>query len=92
MLYLTSSNIWKVIIKQKKYKTLPLLNFYIFAFLTVSLRLIYIIWCWTRSRFIYNINFNQVIAKLCIGVVQDWISFELTIRVRNARLSTTSSP
>ena len=44
LLVLGLLNFWNVIIKQKKYKSLPLLAFYIFAFIAISLRLIILIW------------------------------------------------
>ena len=40
-------NIWNILIKQKRFKTLPLLAFYIFASLTIILRLIFILIIWS---------------------------------------------
>ena len=27
----------------------------------------------------------QQVAKLCVGIVQDWITFELAVRIHNAK-------
>ena len=32
-----------------------------------------------------NLRLVQQVAKLCVGVVQDWITLELAIRIRNAK-------
>ena len=34
---------------------------------------------------IYNIGVLQQAAKLCVGVIQDWITLELAVRIRNAK-------
>ena len=34
---------------------------------------------------IYNIAVVQQAAKLCVGVIQDWITLELAVRIRNAK-------
>ena len=39
LLILVVANIWKIIIKQERWKTLPLLCFYVFAFIAISARL-----------------------------------------------------
>ena len=51
----------------------------------MSLRLIYIIWFWTPSPIIYNIDLVQQGVKLCVGIVQDWITFELAIRIHHVK-------
>ena len=51
----------------------------------MSLRLVYLIGYWTPSAIIINLSLVQQVAKLCVGVVQDWITLELAIRIRNAK-------
>ena len=53
--------------------------------MALTLRLSFIIGYWTGSRVILNIDYVQLVAKLCVGVVQDWITLELAIRIHNAR-------
>ena len=38
---------------------------------------------WTHGKWVFNTDFVQQAAKLCVGVVQDWITLELAIRIRN---------
>ena len=44
LLFLVMMNFWNIIIQQQKYKSLPLLAFYIFAFIAIFLRLNVLIW------------------------------------------------
>ena len=69
LLALALHNIWAIVLKQQEYKNLPILFFYAFALIAISLRLIYIIWIWTLSPVINNIDYIQQAAKLCLGVV-----------------------
>ena len=43
LILLALVNIWQILIKQKKYKTLPLLFFYIYSFVAITLRVICLI-------------------------------------------------
>ena len=77
-------NIWVVVIQHKEYKTLTTAAFYTFAMVALPLRLAYIIGIWTDDPSIYkNIDLVQQGALLCIGIVQDWVTVELNIRVNN---------
>ena len=38
--FLTILNIWQILIKQEKWKTMPLLVFYIYSFMAISIRLV----------------------------------------------------
>ena len=53
--------------------------------LSMSLRLVYLISGWTSFKFIFTVDLVQQVAKLCVGVVQDWITLELAIRIRNSK-------
>ena len=76
-------NIWKILIKQRRYKTLPLLTFYIFAFFSIAFRLTYILIDWTCAVVIIIIvNDCYLITKLSVGLIQSWMIFEIALRVR----------
>ena len=49
LLVLVLMNFWNIIIRQKKYKSLPLLTFYIFASIAISFRLIILVLFYTNS-------------------------------------------
>ena len=59
-----------------------------YALIALTLRPFYIIGQWTHNLGFYNIDWVQQAAKLCVGVVQDWITLELAIRIRLARSHT----
>ena len=75
-------NIWAFLIKQKKYKTLPLSIFYA---LTVWLMLMRIYFCLFYLTIIENESIVgscfKPILKLDIGLVQCWILIELSLRI-----------
>ena len=81
LLLLALRNIWMILIKQKEYRNLPILVFYAYALIAVSLRLINIIWYWLASPVVQNLDWIQQASKFCVGVVQDWITLELAIRM-----------
>ena len=89
LLVLALVNIWTILIKQGRYKTLPLLFFYIFAFLSIFLRLILIIMAWSKfTSFGYYINDFYLVTKLSVGLIQSWMIFEIALRVRQTYIST----
>ena len=49
------------------------------------MRLPFLIGYWTDIASVANLDYAQQVAKLCIGVVQNWITIELAIRIRNAK-------
>ena len=77
-------NIWVILVKQKEYKNEPILMFYCFSIISLTLRPIVIIFWWKSSPYQTNIDFVQVASKFCVGVVQDWITLELAVRIRNS--------
>ena len=86
LVLLALRNIWIIIVKQKEYRNLPILMFYAFALIAVTLRVVYLVWQWTVSPIYWNnLDDVQQASKLCVGVVQDWITLELAIRVRNSK-------
>ena len=85
LIVLALRNIYTILVRQKEYKNLPILAFYTYAILAVSLRPINMIWFRTGNPVIANLDFVQQGAKLAVGVVQDWITLELAIRIRNAK-------
>ena len=50
LLFLVLMNFWNVIIQQKKYKSMPLLAFYIFALIAIFFRIIILIWFYSNSE------------------------------------------
>ena len=64
-------NIWNILFKQKRYKTLPLLFFYIFTFIALTLRLVWSVFyfAWIRHPKVYLIVEIATVAKLCVGLV-----------------------
>ena len=77
-------NIWKILIKQRRYKTLPLLAFYVFTFCAVALRLLYIIMLWSKYTALgYYTNDYVLKTKLCVGLIQSWMIFEIALRERH---------
>ena len=76
-------NIWNILIKQKRYKTLPLLGFYIFATLSIVFRIIYVILVWS-SHLLVVMYANDLFlyTKLSVGLLQSWMIFEIAMRVR----------
>ena len=76
-------NIWTILIKQRRYKTVPLCAFYIFAFIAIGCRFIYTIisWIpgWSPKHYTNDI---QLVTKLGVGLIQSWIVFEIALRVR----------
>ena len=48
------------------------------------MRPVTLIWYWTFDASIFNIDYVQQVTKLCVGVVQDWITFELAVRIHNS--------
>ena len=85
LVLLALRNIWVVVIKQREHKNLPILMFYVFALIAVALRLVYLIWFWSKQLPYTSIDETQQAAKLCVGIIQDWITIELAIRIRNAK-------
>ena len=84
LVLLALRNIWVVVIKQRERKNLPILMFYVFSLIAVALRLVYLIWFWSKEL-PYSVDETQQAAKLCVGIIQDWITIELAIRIRNAK-------
>ena len=83
-------NIWSILYKQKEYKNLPILVFYVFTQIALTLRMIYTIFFWMQNvSFLSNLGFVYQFSKICVGVAQDWITVELAFRIRNSRSHTT---
>ena len=78
-------NIWFIIVKLEEYKNLPIPMFYFFSLIAIGLRSVYLVLYWTPSPLVPNMDWVQQAAKLCVGVVQDWITLELSIRIHHAK-------
>ena len=75
-------NTWAFLIKQKKYKILPLLIFYVLVILLSISRICYSFFFF-REYFNYRIiNFLlKPIILINLGLVQCWIIYELSLRI-----------
>ena len=78
LILITLANIWQILIKQERWKTLPLLVFYIFVFIAVLLREL----CNLMGLDYVFLFFIQPIAKQGVGIIQSWMMFELGLKLR----------
>ena len=83
---LVTINIYKFIIKDQKWKIIPLLFFYILAFLAITCRAITEVFYLKMylSYELWTTILDQVndISKFSVGLIQAWTMLELTIRMR----------
>ena len=75
-------NIWQILIKQEKVKTLPLLFFYEFAFIAITTRQYCLLFNCLDISFTYVMEVIQPLAKFCAGLFQAWMIFEITVQIR----------
>ena len=77
-------NIWTILVKQGKWKVLPLLIFYIIATTLIVVRLIFTIW---HFELINNWNTIFMILpqnlKFLIGINMTWVTLELCFCIRH---------
>ena len=89
-------NIQRILIKQRKYKVLPLVSFYTSATLNVFLRLSFVIWYFKIENQQLTIFLLDVIAtNFMIGIDQTWINIELCLIINHSLkliLNPTSRP
>ena len=78
-------NVLMIILRQREYKNLPILVFYAFALIAINLRLVFLLFYWQPNNIIWNLDWIQQGAKLCVGVVQDWITLELAVRIHSSK-------
>lgn len=78
------ANAWQILIKQGRWRNLPLLLFYIFSAAAIVLReLIMFIRKANCSQFLYYFtDLEQPYVKLGAGLVQVWIIFEVALWIR----------
>ena len=93
LLVLVIVNIWTILIKQRRYKTLPLLAFYIFTLLNIVFRLVFIIIRWSKYHIVKHFfNDSYLVTKLSVGLIQSWMIFEIALRERHAYKASSFSP
>ena len=81
-LALALTNTWMFLIRQRKYKTRPLLMFYILTIALAAIRIYGSLFeFYVRSTHEIFGSLLAAILKLNIGAIQCWILFELGIRV-----------
>lgn len=79
-------NMWQILIKQAKWKTIPLLLFYVYAFICITLRVCCLVtYGLDRAYFFQNLMYAmQPVAKICVGLYQGWMILELAVRIRDS--------
>ena len=86
LLALCLHNIWSIVVLQREYKNLPIFLFYVFALIAIIIRIVWLLTFWIQNyALLNNIGFTYQMTKLCVGITQDWITFELAIRIRNSK-------
>ena len=78
-------NVCQILFKQKRYRTLPLLFFYIFASFALSLRLVAIIGFYStvpKHPAFFQILEIATLAKLFVGLVTSWMVIKIALRIR----------
>ena len=81
---LSCHNVWAFLIRQKKYKTTPLLVFYI---LTIMITISHI---WYTLFVLRAVTLNNIFdefapfLKINLGLVQCWIFFELSLHIHKS--------
>ena len=63
-------NSWKILFRQERYKTLPLLFFYIFSFFSIALRWVYIIISFVDNEFVVTFIMDMYLTvKIASGLL-----------------------
>ena len=88
-LIMALTNTWMFLIRQRKYKTRPLLMSYILVICLATARIyscVFDFYLWEDSEIFGSLL--PAILKLNLGAVQCWILFELGVRINlNIRLT-----
>ena len=86
MLVLALVNVWRILIRLKKYKVVPMTMFYIFTVLNILTRLLYLVFSLTNvyGVFIVGAIVMQPVFRLSAGLIQSWMMLELTLRIRQS--------
>ena len=66
---LVNLNGWMIIIRQKRFKNLPLTSFYIFAYIAIAMRLIALVWEFENSAVMHIISQTVPWAKINVGIM-----------------------
>ena len=76
-------NIWAFLVVQKRYKTPPLVVFYIIVILLSIARFYFTIWCLPQviDRILFTAEIMPIL-KVNLGFVQCWILTELYMRIK----------
>ena len=82
LLMLNIRNIWFILMKQERYKVIPLTAFYMITTLLCIFRIfsvIYVLEWWINMNIVGLLG--PAILKLASGVIQVWITIELTMKI-----------
>mgnify|MGYP007082950636 CR=1 FL=1 len=92
-MFLALHNIYAFLYKQGKYRTLPLLVFYVLTVVLTGLRLFYNLWFFRNLVVEYDfVMLGMPLVKINMGLNQCWMLIELNLRVRlSLRMATNNS-
>ena len=79
-------NSWSILIKLRKWRTAPLTLFYAMGFVAVVLRLIGSVWFTAKTDWQVICGLLQPVAMSCVGLIQAWMIFELSMRFRDVNI------
>ena len=79
-------NVWKFLIRQARYKVLPLVTFYVLALLLMSERVYFAIWFFALTYKKNSVLWQTLplTIKAMIAVLQSWMITELCIRLHQS--------
>ena len=77
-------NIWTILVKQGKFKVLPLLTFYIVATTLILIRIVFSLWNF-QTLDNWNVFFmlSPQSLKFVIGINMTWVTIELCLCIRH---------
>ena len=84
LLILIVVNFRSILVKRENWKTLPipLLLFYVVSFICVTLRLLVMGGQFSQANWWWLCFVIQPNAKICVGLIQTWMIFELSMKFR----------
>ena len=79
-------NIWTILVKQGKYRVLPLLTFYILTTCMILVRIYSTIWLWkikVKSSCVFLLFPSTL--KFGLGLDQTWVNVEMSITLQHSQ-------
>ena len=80
-------NCYQIVYRQGRWRTLPILVFYVLAWFSIMSRFFLNVFAAyqfdrTQHLWVFRISIWQPFAKISVGLVQAWMMFELAIRIK----------